>query len=522
MLNWSELTDVPESPYERKLQMCRIKSRHDNKLEEPLPAGGSCLLGSINLSAFVKNPFTPDAEFDYKTFMSVAASATRALNDVLDEGLPLHPLEIQRECVRDWRQIGLGMMALGDALIMLGIKYGSKEAVEFSNRLAHVLASAAIYESSWMSEDRGAFPKFDAESFFASTFGQRLDDDCKAQIAKHGVRNSQLLTIAPTGTLATMLGISSGIEPIYALSYTRKTESLHGHDEYYQINAKIVEDYSKVSGKTDLPDYFVGSSDISIDSRIAMQAAWQEWIDASISSTVNLPEDTSVDDIQALYMKAWKAGLKGLTVFRNNCKRVGILTTPVADPEPEANDRESDMVIPRGYIIDVPEELTYRKYKIQSGCGKLYLFVGVDESERRIYDVFTNTDGTGGCSINTQANSRLLSACVRGGVPVEYVIEQLKKSGTCPNYQYSRGAGKKLSPGKSCPSSIAYILQEILNEFNDDEGAELSSKPEMVDVPEAKSTHIVYAEKCPECGTESLIHDGGCTSCTACGYGKCS
>lgn len=522
MLNWSELTDVPEYPYERKLQMRWIKSRRDNKLEEPLPAGGSCLLGSINLSAFVKNPFTDNAEFDGSQFTKVARLATKALNDVLDEGLPLHPLEIQRDCVRDWRQIGLGMFGLGDALIMLGIKYGSPEAVRFSNDLAETLAKAAIRESEMLAEGDGKFPKFDVNAFLSSSFGQRLGPTYHEPIADHGVRNSQLLTIAPTGTLATMLGISSGIEPIYALSYTRKTESLHGHDEYYQINAKIVEDYSKVSGKTDLPDYFVGSSDISIDSRIAMQAAWQEWIDASISSTVNLPEDTSVDDIQALYMKAWKAGLKGLTVFRNNCKRVGILTTPVADPEPEANDRESDMVIPRGYIIDVPEELTYRKYKIQSGCGKLYLFVGVDESERRIYDVFTNTDGTGGCSINTQANSRLLSACVRGGVPVEYVIEQLKKSGTCPNYQYSRGAGKKLSPGKSCPSSIAYILQEILNEFNDDEGAELSSKPEMVDVPEAKSTHIVYAEKCPECGTESLIHDGGCTSCTACGYGKCS
>ena len=483
-----------------------------NCAEEPLPAGGSCLLGSLNLSAFVKKEFEPDAEFDVRRFETVVRSAVVALNEVLDEGLPLHPLKIQQSCVHDWRQIGLGIMGLGDALIKLGITYGSQKAIDFSQKVSTSLLHSSILASSELAKQHGSFPMFDVEKTLASSFGKNLPDYIKQSIRINGLRNSQILTIAPTGTLSTMLGISSGIEPLFAISYTRKTESLHGKDEYYKINVPIAQSYLDLKQVENLPSFFVGASDISIKDRISMQSAWQNNIDASISSTVNLPENTSTEDIESLYMSAWESGLKGITVFRDNCKRVGILT------KGESKEEKKEVVIPRGFIVDVPDELTYRKYKIQSGCGKLYLFVGVDETERKIYDVFTNTDGTGGCSINTQANSRLLSACVRGGIPIEYVIEQLQKAGTCPSYQYARGSGKKVSPGKSCPSAMAKILQQIIDEFADD-AKEIEESFE--DEDEELSIEIPASE-CPECKNKTLYHEGGCIICKSCGYSKCS
>jgi len=481
-------------------------------LEEPLPTGGSCLLGSLNLSAFVRNAFEQDAEFDMRRFRDVVRIAVIALNEVLDEGLPLHPLQVQRDCVRDWRQIGIGIMGLGDALIKLNLEYGSQKAIEFSQNISTTLLESATIASSELAKEFGSFPKFDVEKTINSKFGERLPDYIKQTIRINGLRNSQLLTVAPTGTLATMLGISSGIEPQFAISYTRKTESLHGKDTYYNIYAPIAQAYLDYKQTDKLPKYFVGASDIAIKDRIAMQAAWQNNIDASISSTVNLPETTTVEEIENLYLSAWEAGLKGITVFRDNCKRAGILT------KGESNKDQDEVVIPRGFIIDVPNALTYRKYKIQSGCGKLYLFVGVDETEQKIYDVFTNTDGTGGCSINTQANSRLLSACVRGGVPIEYVIEQLQKAGTCPSYQYARGSGKKVSPGKSCPSAMAKILQQILDEFKDD-AKEIEEGFEE-DIQEVIAE--ILASECPECKNKTLYHEGGCIICKSCGYSKCS
>ena len=514
MLDWSELTDVPENPYERKLQKHLIKNWCDNNLEEPLPLGGSCLLGSINLAAFVKNEFKTSALFDVDRLKVVVKTAVKALNDVLDEGLPLHPLQVQRDCVRDWRQIGLGTMGLGDALIKMGIKYGSEKAADFSRKISAVILETAVLASSELAKEFGSFPMFDADKTLSSSFGKHLPDYIKQSIRINGLRNSQLLTIAPTGTLATMLGISSGIEPHFALSYTRKTESLHGKDEYYNIYAPIAQRYLDLTGSKQLPEYFVGASDIAVIDRIKMQAAWQENIDASISSTVNLPEGTTVSDIEQLYAGAWEHGLKGITVFRDNCKRIGILTKD--GDEPNATIAESDMNIPRGFIIDVPDGLSYRKYRIQSGCGKLYLFVGVDESERKIYDVFTNTDGTGGCTINTQANSRLLSACIRGGVPIEYVIEQLQKAGTCPSYQHARGAGKPVSPGKSCPSAIAKILQQIVDEFAED-ATDLEEDQKII-----TAANDEPALECPECKNKTLYHEGGCIICKSCGYSKCS
>lgn len=243
----------------------------------------------------------------------------------------------------------------------------------------------------------------------------------------------------------------------------------------------------------------------------------QEHVDTAISSTVNLPNSATTDDVAKLYLEAWRAGLKGITIFRDGCKKVGILTTNAQSQ----NSAESDGTtqIQRGMIMDVPDDLTYRKYKLSTGCGKLYLFVGIDDTTGTIYDFFTNTDGVGGCTVNTQAVSRLLSACVRGGVPIEYAIEQLQKAGTCPSFQYARGKGKKLSAGKSCASAIANVLSDLLKELAAENGEDMR-EPELQAIKNGTKHTDEPVNKCPVCGAE-LVAEGGCNICKACGYDKC-
>lgn len=509
--------------------------------EEPLPAGGSCLLGAVNLAEFVHG-----GAFEFDKFETAVKHAVIALNEVLDEGLGLHPLGEQRDSVRNWRQIGLGIMGLADMLIKLGITYGSPEALKLCDRIGYDMINAAARASTELAEEHGSFPMFNAEKFSLSEFSRTNLTHTNYNKAIHcGMRNSQLLTIAPTGTISTMIGVSGGIEPIFANYYERRTQSLHGEDVLYKVFTPIVEDYMKSHGITDdwdLPEFFITARDIAVEDRIKMQAVWQTYIDASISSTVNLPESATVKDVEELYMKAWEAGLKGITVFRENCERAGILTTQNSAEKPDKSTQNPDEkavkitqipaekcevqytvedYFPRGYIEPVPDKLTYRKYRLQTGCGRLYLFVGIDEDDGRIYDCFTNTDGVGGCVVNTQANSRLMSACIRGGVPVEYVIEQLEKAGTCPSYQYARGKGRELAKGKSCPSAIANVLKSILQEFKElnEDCEEAVSVPD--DNEDSANMSATEQQICPECGAAGVVHENGCNICKLCGWSKC-
>lgn len=475
--------------------------------EEPLPAFGACLLGSLNLAAFV----TDKGKIDYDELQHAVHDAVIALNDVLDEGLPLHPLKEQRECAAKWRQIGLGIMGLADMLIKMGITYGSAKAIKVCDVVGQKIAQAAI-DTSMNMHGR---PIVLTPNQYKDTeyFTTNYDDATELK----GMCNSQLLTIAPTGTLSTMLGISGGIEPIFANSYTRKTESLHDKNVTYKVYTPIVQQYMDKHGLTDeseLPEFFVTAKNIDYVDRIAMQSVWQTHIDASISSTINLPHEATVDDVMHIYMEAWKAGLKGLTIYRAGCEREGVL---ISDDKPEEDSDKPCQPdeLPRGVIEDVPEGLTYHKYKLTTGCGKLYLFVGVDENEGKIYDFFTNTDGVGGCVVSTQANSRLMSAALRGGVPIEYIIEQLQKAGSCPSYQYARGKGKEVSKGRSCPSAIAYMLEHVLEELKCDE----MEADEEVEQPVIAT---VEGGACPSCGAKEVVHEGGCLTCKQCGWSKCS
>lgn len=299
--------------------------------EEPLPAGGSCLLGSINLSEFVRNPFSESADFDFEELKKCVTASVYALNEVLEEGLPLHPLPEQRESVEKWRQIGLGIMGLADALIKLGVTYGQKETVDICDKIGFVMADTAIAASALLAKEKGRFSGCKVEEIMETPyFLMNTTEETRALVKEYGLRNSQLLTIAPTGTLSTMLGISGGIEPVYANYYERKTESLHGEDVYYRVYTKIVKDYMeahRIEDDRELPGFFVTAMNLDYKQRIDMQAIWQLHVDASISSTVNLSHGFTKEETEALYMYAYDMGLKGITIYRDGCKRMGILST---------------------------------------------------------------------------------------------------------------------------------------------------------------------------------------------------
>lgn len=498
--------------------------------EEPLPSGGSCLLGSLNLAAFVKT-INGQPQFNMNEFRKAVVIAVYGLNDVLDEGLPLHPLEVQRDSVRNWRQIGLGIMGLADMLIKLGVTYGSEESLVICDDIGWNLANEALSTSMTIAKNKGEYPMFSDKVWESEFYKNHIGISAP-------LRNSQLLTIAPTGTLSTMLGISGGVEPIFANYYTRRTESLHGEEKEYKIFTPIAWEYLQSHGygedETKLPSYFITSADIPYRNRIDMQATWQKHIDASISSTVNLPNSATIDDVKDLYMYAWKQGLKGITVFRDGCKRLGILTTDNKEPN-ESNDALNEFdILKRGDIINVNDDLVGYKRKIVNGCG--------DFSEQIFFDDFTGEplenfiamgDG-GGCARNLEAISRLISLALRSGIPVSEVIKQLKKVHSCPAYRARKIQKGDTSIGTSCPSAIGYAIEELCNKINDRlfDGTDIDDSLIFDDSDHNMMIESWYEDSkseiedlktkptCPECG-EPLVFEGGCNLCKACGWSKC-
>lgn len=295
-----------------------------------MPEYGACLLGSMNLASYVKNKFTDKSYFDFISFKEDVKTATKALNDILDEGIPFHPLEKQKEMASEYRQIGLGVMGYGDMLIMLGLEYGKEDALSITESIAKELLNASLQESALLAKELGSYPKYNRDAVLNSPFLiHGATEETIEMIKKYGLRNSQVLTSAPTGSLSTMWGITGGIEPIYQLAYTRKTETLNnGQESFYKIFTSIAREYmelNNIKNESDLPTFFVTAMTLDWKDRINTQSVWQKYIDASISSTVNLPKETTVDEVKDLYMYAWKKGLKGVTIFRDGCKRAGIL-----------------------------------------------------------------------------------------------------------------------------------------------------------------------------------------------------
>ena len=481
--------------------------------EEPLPAGGSCLLGSINLAEFAC-----DTGFDFESFKHCVKSSVIALNEVLDEGLPLHPLKEQRESVYDWRQIGLGIFGLADLLIKLGIKYGSPEAIDLCDMIGHTMADMAIKTSAVLAKEYGVYPKYKPEAVEQSAFySKNALGETKELVESFGLRNSQLLTIAPTGSLSTMLGVSGGIEPIFANYYTRKTESLKGHDEYYKVYTSIVKEYMDKHGLKDdseLPDYFVTAQTLDYKNRIYMQSIWQSHIDASISSTVNVPNDFTVEQVEGLYMTAWDAGLKGVTIFRDGCKRAGILTIK----ENVEDIVEKPHRLERGMIIKADDNCIGKKRTLRTGCGTLHCEAFFDPDNGQLLETYFSKGSSGGCNNFMIGLSRMISLAARGGIDVYSIVDQLKSSGTCPSYAVRTATKHDTSKGSSCPVAIGNALLEMYEEMMDEVGfSDIEEKELEVITPKIVP---VSKAKCPQCGGE-LVFEGGCNTCKNCGWSKC-
>lgn len=299
--------------------------------EKPLPKGGSCLLLSINFSELIKYAFTKEAGVDYDLLWDLTAQAVVYLDDVLEEGLQFLPLEEQRKTVSDYRQLGIGIMGLADAFIKLGVKYGSEESLKVSHIAGHIMINSALQQSALLAKEKGSYPKFDKDAVLNSKFIKTVaTQETIGMIEEYGLRNAELLSVAPTGSLSSLFGVSGGIEPIYNISYTRKSETLSGEgDTYYKVYTPIVREYmdaNNIDKEEDLPDFFVTAMTLNSEDRIKFQGVWQRYIDSAISSTINLPNSATYEDVKNIYIKSYDEGLKGVTVFRDGCKRMGILT----------------------------------------------------------------------------------------------------------------------------------------------------------------------------------------------------
>ena len=489
--------------------------------EEPLPAGGSCLLGSINLSEFVKK----DKQFDFDSFRDCVGKSVVALNEVLDEGLPLHPLKEQRESVYNWRQIGLGIFGLADMLIKMNVRYGSVESLDLCDMIGHTMADQALKTSALLAKEYNPYPKYNPDAVEQSAFySLNALGETKDLIKAFGIRNSQLLTIAPTGTLSTMLGVSGGIEPIFANYYVRKTESLKGHDEYYKVYTPIVKRYmdtQNIKEDTDLPNFFVTAQTLDYKDRIKMQGVWQNHIDASISSTVNLPNTATIEDVEKLYMYAWEIGLKGVTIFRDGCKRAGILTTTTKEKSKEKKT-ENKHTLERGMIIKADDNCIGKKRTLKTGCGTLHCEAFFDPESGQLLETYFSKGSSGGCNNFMIGLSRAISLCARGGIDIYSIVDQLQSSGTCPSYAVRKAIKHDTSKGSSCPVAIGNALLDMYNEIQNElfDSEENNIPVLMVEDIKQTSKTSVSKPKCPQCGGE-LIFEGGCNTCKSCGWSKC-
>lgn len=481
--------------------------------EEPLPAGGSCLLGALNLSEFVENPFTDKAAFNIPEFKSAVRIAIRALNDVLDEGLELHPLEEQRNSVRDWRQIGLGIMGFADMLLKMSCQYDSARALDIIDMVGKTLVNTGLEESALLAMDTEPFPECDLRLILASTFitvlrnSNVIEDNTIDLIKRYGLRNSQLFTIAPTGSISTMLGVSGGVEPIFATHYTRKTESLHGEDVYYNVYTPIIQkmiDTEVISEEN--VSTIATAQNIDPFDRVTIQATWQRFIDASISSTVNVTNDTTVETIRDLYQAAWEEGCKGLTIYRAGCKKEGVLVVDT----PKEQTMENTIHIP---VTDTSiDNCVAYGTQLTTGCGSLWMSVYFHKKTGQLCHIFLDKGSTGGCNSFMIGLSRMISYAGKLGGTVEGISDQLNSVPACPSYSVRTALKKDTSAGKCCPSAIGRALMELKQRYIEDH-IEMSTG-------ELKQEEMTV-NNCPECGAK-LNFTGGCNSCPECGWSRCS
>ncbi len=491
--------------------------------EQPLPPYGACLLGSINLARLVTNPFEANAELDPEAMKELVATAVRMMDNVVD--VSKFPLEAQALEAQNKRRIGLGVTGLADALLMLGLEYGTDEAARQTERWLHAIARAAYLASVDLAKEKGAFPLFDAEAYLASGNMMNMDDDVREAIRENGIRNALLTSIAPTGTISLYAGnVSSGIEPVFAYAYTRKVLQKDGSRTEEEVVDYAVQLWRDKFGDKELPDYFVNAQTLAPSAHVKMQAAAQKWIDSSISKTINCPEDISFDDFKNVYMQAWDQGCKGCTTYRPNDVTGSVLSVSESSEKapgegaeaPQAN--ESADVVYMSDPLDRPQSLEGSTYKLKWPDSEHAIYLTINDiiigGHRRPFEVFINSKNMEHYAW-TLALTRMISAVFRRGGDVSFVVEELKAV-----FDPRGGAWVQ---GKYIPSILAAIGGVIETHmvkigFIEGEGMGLKTDPkaEVVNLGDAPR-----GKPCPACGDFSLQMVEGCMTCTSCGHSKC-
>ena len=467
--------------------------------EQPLPKHGACNLCSINLSEFVLNPYTDNSLFDFIDLERVVRALVLAMDKIIDENADNHALIEQKNMAQNYRNIGIGVMGLHDCLSKLRLVYGSSDSISMASRIMKFIFRTAVLESARLGKILGSFPKYDPSVWRSDIIKNAFSkDEIDELIKNNALRNCSLITVAPTGSIGTMFGVSTGVEPYFALKYNRRTVSLNGEEQTYSVNIKALDDYHKITGNNDIPEYFNTSASIGYNDRIAMQAALQEYCDTAISSTINLPKGTTQDTIEDIYIKAWQAGLKGVTVYVDG-SRDPILSTTSPSEVPSTTSPKRPQVLPcdiykvkaKGEVFIVCVGLYNDKpYEIfvfrPSNDVSLTTNKGtITKVKKGVYNLksddldivnLLNTD----ISIEEKAATLYSSMLLRHGVSIKYITKTAKKVNDNIT-SFSSAMCRVLSK---------YMPSEIVN------------------------------DKCPECGSD-LINEGGCVHCSSCLYSKC-
>ena len=514
--------------------------------EQPLPDGGCCNLGSINLSRFIDE----NQNFMMDAFKETVSVATRFMDNVVEYNIDRHALEAQKQNAINDRRVGIGLLGLGDMFIRMGISYDSEKALEVADEICKAMRDTAYETSVEIGKEKGSFPNFDWEGFSKSKFIEKLTPELQDKIKENGIRNSTLLTVPPTGSGAIVARVTSGVEPMFQTSYFRRVKQNEGYGNTFKEFKVYHPSIKELFGDdSDLPDYVVTAHDIDPYFRVKMQGVIQEYIDTSISSTVNLKAETNKETVADIYMTAYKAGLKGITVYRES-SREGILITEDQKEKETGNSVELNQekaLLNSETNEDLspvrskknlrprfrPGETQGVTKRIRTGEGSLY--ITINEDEHGLCEVFTTIGKAGGnAAAQSEAISRLISLSLRSGIDPNDVVKQLKGiSGPNPTWEN----GQLIL---STPDAIGKALESYLkgidtqnnndpaisinktNDIDDDEINITKTKFTMIDSSPENTPN--YNPKtmttCPDCGS-NIQHEGGCVTCVSCGFSKC-
>ncbi len=516
--------------------------------EQPLPAYGTCLLGSVNLARLVCDPFTENARVDPEALENLVGTGVRMLDNAIE--VSRFPLPRHEHEARSKRRMGLGVTGLADALIMCGARYGGREAVRMTEAWMKAIQRAAYMASTELAAEKGAFPLFDADKYLAGEAVAGLDEDVRQAITAHGLRNALLTSVAPTGTISLFAdNVSSGLEPVFSFTYTRRLQAADGSRREEEVSDYAYRLFRRLNGEiAPLPDAFVDAQDLRPNDHLVMQAAVQKYVDSSISKTINCPESISFEDFKDIYMQAYDLGCKGCTTFRPNQITGAVLEAgtgsgkgpgteqhelPLEVPAAKARPRDigdSGSVVHMFQPLDRPEALPGATYKVQWPESEHAIYITLndlidDNRRRRPYEVFINSKNMEHYAW-TVALTRIISAVFRRGGDVSFVVDELTAV-------FDPRGGHWMG-GRYVPSLLAAIGEVIERHMiaigflpapGTRTGAEAAEKLKVVGLDagtdDGAETHRAPFRQCPKCGQASLIHQEGCDICTSCAYSKC-